>query len=241
MKTIIDVKLPEKSSILVTIGDKVTCDTPIAEASFQSPALVIDLAKMLKVSPSKINKYIIVDTDQKLHKGEVMARKKGIISTTVALSPSDGFIEDIDTGEGLIVYKEDKHDEKKIYAPVAGIVKDIKPRHIGIECDGMEYFGEKSHGGQKVGILTLIKGEQVGVLDVDQEISRSIILAEEVTAAAIAKIDVLGGKGIIATKIPDDTSLDYILVTKSTFDRLIDHNGCETIVDPSKKKIFILI
>ena len=79
MKITIDVKLPEKSSILVKVGEKVDQKDPIASVESHSAPIIIQLAKMLKVNPQKIIKYMTVSSDSPIKKDDVIALKKGML------------------------------------------------------------------------------------------------------------------------------------------------------------------
>lgn len=240
MKTKLAVKIPPEAAILVKVGDNVTSSVVIAKVKDISSSLTIELSKILQIHPQKISKYMKKNIGDSVSKDEILALKKSLFSSTSVKSPNSGVIDAIDLTRGTITFREGEVFEEKIYSPIAGKITEVTPKTVLLECEGVEFIGEKGSGERVLGVLKHLKGEHIGVLTVGEDINKTIVIVHNITPAAIAKIDALGVRGIITTKSFENMPISYVEVAKNIYEKLVDYDGKEVVLDPSDKKIFIL-
>ncbi|MBI4066842.1 hypothetical protein HY407_00510 [Candidatus Gottesmanbacteria bacterium] len=241
MKTNIAVHIPNKAEIVVSPGENIKREELLAKTRDVSSIIEIELAKILGVTPQKISKFLKKKIGEKVARGELIAHKKSLFSTIEIKSPEEGIIEEINLKDGNLIFKKNISDEKKVLSPFSGKISEISEKNIIIECEiEEEYEGEKALGQRVWGKLQHIKGDFVGVLEVMEDIEESIILVNNITSAALAKLDALGANGVITNRTFEEMPITYISVSKNTFSKLGEHTGREIMIDPETNKVFVL-
>lgn len=240
MKTTITVHIPEGSEVNVASGDTITAGSPVAVLTKSSEVITFNLAEILGVSPQKISKYLKRKLGETLGKDEVIAEKKNFMSSVVVKSPQEGVIGEIDLSTGNLIYVLKKEEKKKILSHFPGRVKHITKDKVEIESDTREYELTASSGKKVSGPLYLIKGENIGVLEIGGDIDGTIVLLHGTTEAAVAKMDAIGVKGLISSVVIENVTIPFGLVSKTTFAKLLEEHGRSVILDPESKKLFIL-
>ncbi len=241
MKTTIVTNIPPRAKVLVKEKDEVTIETPLATLILEGEVLTIDLSTYLSVSPHKVGKYLKKSIGDSIKEGDVLAEKKSLLSSIVIKSPQSGIITQIDLKTGHIAFQIREGKSQTIYPTMQGRVKTVNPQAIEIECEAKDLDVEKAGGKQVMGLLSYITGKNVTVLSNMGDVDKVIVLLEEVTLAALSKLDALGARAVISkSPIDEETDLPFAQVGAAQFKECVEHAGKEVILDPSRKKIYLL-
>lgn len=119
----------------------------------------INVAQKLNVHPSEVPKYLNKPIGKAVYKGELVASKKGLFSTTRITAPTDVIFESLDKDTGEINFKMLPKDTS-LTAGVFGVVEDVdhSKGEITIKTMMTEAYGVYGTGNEKEGFINLISG-----------------------------------------------------------------------------------
>jgi hypothetical protein len=204
--TSINIPILSNSDILVSKGEKIKAGHTLARTKGEgSPD--ISISNLLKVDPGKIKSVLVKKDGSKVRKGEVFARKGGVLSTTQIKSPASGRLELVKDRVGYV--RVVTSGSAEIASPVDGVVEDISENGVvvGSKLDVLVgNFGE----GNARGELFEVEGKKI--FDIDKSVAGKIVFGEGLEAAGVAKISVLGGVGAIVDKKLRRSNLAYVIL-----------------------------
>lgn len=207
-KAQITLKIASGAKPLVSKGHKVKRGDVLLETT-QSELDEFDLAKLLSVPPQKITTYLTVKPHAEVKAGQVIARKKGMLSQQVVKSPISGELVIIDETKGIVGIKR-AGESKKITAWFSGTVDDIDDSQIVFAVSGKVLIGHEGRGAATSGKL-LVLGE-VSALTMPIDVEKTIVVVKRASSDLIAKADALGAVAIVTELIdPPPFSLPYLL------------------------------
>ena len=94
--------------VLVTAGERVRANQPVARAELPGKVYPLNLANQLGVAPDEIHEYLIKKAGDSVTKDEVLAENKPLIKwfKTEVLSPITGVVESLSTVTGQVLLRE---------------------------------------------------------------------------------------------------------------------------------------
>lgn len=118
--------LTGKGVLNVKVGQQVTPDEIIGNATVASGFRILNLSHLLSVSPHDVEKFLVGKLNQRIYRGELLALKKGWLfgGKKVVTAPTDGVLDFLnkETGELRIGFLP---KNAKLPAGVYGIVEAI--------------------------------------------------------------------------------------------------------------------
>jgi len=241
MKATITVQIPSGARILVSEDEKVTDATLLAKIDEEEESTPLDLAKILKIKPSSISKYLTRKIGEAIEEGDIVAVKKSVFSQTAVKSPHAGTIYGMDLATGVLVIQTKKSVPKKVISPVSGKIKSIKSNSIEVETEAIVYEGIMGSGNKVRGFLKYISDGRVGVMDgMEADFGGVIAMVGNLTAAAMVKFDVLGVTGIVALNKMDETNLPFVQFDRGVFEKIAKYDGKMAVLDPNFKRVYFL-
>lgn len=244
MKTSIILPIPPKATATVALGDLVTPHDTVWSFSSTSEDRTIHLARILKVSPDKIEKYLKVVPGDKLKEGEVIAVKKSLLHKIMVKSPQDAVLKNVDIERGTVTLEVSQDGSKlSVSSPggVSGKVIRISPEEIEIETEGHVYTGKKGSGGEIQGILHVVALDRVTLFNLEGDLENAILLVSNLDEEVLTKLDVMGVVGLIMLENElSDTSFPWLSVGKETHEKLKKHDGKKVIIRPMQKIAVIM-
>ncbi|MBI2599734.1 hypothetical protein HYW43_02310 [Candidatus Daviesbacteria bacterium] len=118
--------LKGKGVLNVSKNQEVTPSDVLGTAQLSPGFRILNLAKLLQVMPSQVEKFLKRSLGQRIYKGELLAQKSGWLfgSKIVVISPSDGILDFLNpkTGELRLNFIPKKID---LPAGVYGIVEEV--------------------------------------------------------------------------------------------------------------------
>lgn len=118
-----------KGGLNVKSGQEVTPDTILGSSTVSAGYRILNLSTELQVKPQEVEKLLTVKVGQRIYKGELLARKKGLFLSKgkIIISPTDGVLDFFNskTGELKISFFPKKID---LPAGVYGLVEEVDTR-----------------------------------------------------------------------------------------------------------------
>lgn len=189
-----------KTKVVVNVGDKVVKGQILIQID-EEEVIQVMLAKELGVKNKDAQKYLLKKKGEKVRLGDVLAAKKGMMSTKVLKSPVGGIVTHFNEDLGTLSITV-ATGSKEVKSMVKGEVVSKSSEEIEIKFSGEEYPGENGHG-EKQGILRLLK-DQDGVVDIfalEQNFFQAIVLGNKWTKEALAKAQAMEC-GVIGVDFP---------------------------------------
>ncbi|WP_447603357.1 hypothetical protein [Nitrospira sp. Nam80] len=151
--------LPLPGTVLVTVGQSVHADTPVARAELPGKVLALNLANQLGVAPGEIHDYLIKKEGDRIHKDEIIAENKPFIKwfKTEIASPITGTIESISPITGQVLFREPPK-VLDVLAYIDGTVGEVHAQQgvtIETSCSlvqGIFGIGGETHGEIVLGV-----------------------------------------------------------------------------------------
>ena len=142
--------LPVPGDVLVRIGDRVEPTQVIARANVPGDFRILPVARTLGVTGKRLKRYLRVQLDDKVHRGQIIAKRGRLLAYAVK-SPIDGTVAGIGSGRVLIEANPTLFDLRAyMYGTVSNVLQ-----HYGvvIETPGAVIQGAWGAGGESTGIL----------------------------------------------------------------------------------------
>lgn len=184
----IERRLPHPGEVLVRAGQRVEPDDPVARAYVPGTPQIVNVARLLMVAPSRIERTMRREVGNKVAQGEVLA-STGPLTGRTCVAPVAGVIAAVDTETGYVTIVPDP-EVIELQATVRGIVMDVLPYEgVRIETPAAQVYGVFGMGQERSGVLRLL------VTDPSEP-----VLPEMVDARSAYAI-IIGGSGITAAAL----------------------------------------
>ena len=196
-------QLPMKGKVLVEIGDSVSTQDIIASTEIPGNVQMMNAANQLNIEPENIKDYMLLDIDQSVKKGDVIAENKGLFGLfkTSLRSPIDGTIANISDVTGQIIISEPPIPIE-VNSYIGGKVVDvIKDEGAVVEVKGAHIQGILGIGGERQGEI-LILSEDRGLPITEDMLNEShkdkiLIGGSYISVDAYKKAQSIGVSGIV--------------------------------------------
>jgi hypothetical protein len=179
--------LPVDGRIIVKLGQKVNPTDAVAEAIIGRKHLIVDVAKLMRVSPRSAAGFIKVKKGQKIGKGDVVAESTGLFGRE-AKSPQEGRV--VAMGGGKLVL-ETGGSSFELAAGIPGVITEVVgERGVVIRSTGSVVQGLWGNGRLETGVMVSVMERPDEVFDanrLDVSIRGSIILGGCVEDPAVIK------------------------------------------------------
>ncbi len=191
---IIKLPLPQGRKILIKEKDEVDFDTPLIKI-VDSKDIKIPISQELDISPKKIFLSLTKNIGDYIKLGDVIAKKKGLLSEKKYISDFTGILKEIDHDDGSIIMTVTEKGGEKINSFFKGTVKKINEDNVELEVQDGEKFelNEASDffGGEVVTI------DEKNLSKIKEDISSKILLIKKIETYNQLKLEVIGAAGYI--------------------------------------------
>lgn len=234
--TRISKSLKAKGKVYVVKGQEVTPSDILGSCEVSSGFRILNLAKLLKIKPAEVQKYLKRSLGQRIYKGELLAHKSGwlLSEKKIVISPNDGILDFLNpkTGDLRLTFLPKKID---LPAGVYGVVEKVDEGRgqIIIRTQVGIIYGMFGSGRVRDGTLHIIsrRDEVVGKsfistnLDGQVLVGGGLIYKDAVTAAISAGVSGIitgginakdyksmsGGRLIFPKKLENDIGVSIIV------------------------------
>jgi len=208
--------LPIAGNVLVKPGDLVEAQQVVAETFMPGDITPLNLAKLLSMPPGDVPECILLKEGERVEKGDVLARTKGIFGKFrhEYKSETAGTIESISAVTGQVIVRGAPLPVQ-VKAYLTGRVAEVMPNEgCAIEADVTFVQGIFGVGGETFGPIRMVCKRH------DQELAEDLITPDlkgcvavggaRVTAVAVDRARKVGVSAIIAGGM-DDADLEAVL------------------------------
>jgi len=240
MKATVTFPIPRHAKLYISPGDKINPQTFIAEESAKATEEILHLARIMNVNPVNIYQYFKKQLGEYVKKGEVIAEKKGILSSCIVRSPVSAKLVSIDIKKGtLSLLPELPKKIHKVFFPFAGIVKKIDKAFLEVEIEGIIFTVVKGAGKEVTGKLNYFGERRLQLLDISSDVDNSIVACQDVSEDTLVKLDVLGARGLILAQEPAATDISWVQAGQEIIRKLSAYNLDTIWLRPGDKQIIV--
>jgi hypothetical protein len=197
---ILDISIDPEKKLAVKVGDQVGFTTPLYKSKEKAEER-IEVAELLSIHPKKIFHHLKKNVGDSVANGDLLAEKKSFFSDKKVTSHIEGVITEVDHIEGIILIETQKETQSELCWFAGHIVEASKKQiqvKIGKHAEYTAKYVEKDFGG----IMWLLSEPASGSPE------HPVGIAEKATEYEVAKLEALGGHGLITTyKYEGSTSL----------------------------------
>jgi hypothetical protein len=208
--------LPVPGDILVTTGQQVKMDDPVARTDLPATPIPIRAASILGLPPMELKAVVAVSEGDRVSKGQILAEESsffGLFKNTVA-APFAGTVETISKVTGQIMLRP-KPMPLEVTAYLPGVVTDILgDTGVVIEADICQVQGIFGLGGERMGVLKKAVDEPGALLDetriTDAHRGAVILGGARVTPGGLARARQVGARALITGSAQGQDLLDLL-------------------------------
>lgn len=234
--------LPVAGTVFVRLNQKVSPNEVIAEANWSREHILLDVARMLRVTPNAADRLIKYKVDDRIAAKAEVAVGSGLFPHTVT-SPRDGRVVAVGGGQVLLEVGETKIE---LRAGLPGTIIEIIPnRGAVIQTAGSLIQGIWGNGRIDSGSLVNIAESPEGVLSanrLDVSLRGSILLAGMVKdAEALKAAGELPVRGLILSSlypslIPVAREMRYPIMVTEGFGALPMNSAAYKLLSTNAKR-----
>jgi hypothetical protein len=166
--------LPLRGIVQGNVGDTVKPDTVVASTEIPGNVKMLNVANTLNIEPDTIFEYMLVEIDDEIKRGQLLAESKGLFGffKTQVLSPIDGTLGNVSDITGQVILNEPPVPIE-VDAYTSGVIKEVIPEEgVTIETEASLIQGILGVGGESRGLIKVL------VSSPDQEITEEMLTDE---------------------------------------------------------------
>ena len=151
-------QLPMKGTVHLKIGDIVKPDEVVASTEIPGNVQMVNVANQLNVEPENVPECMLVELDESIFKGQIIAESKGIFGLfkSQLKSPIDGTLANVSEITGQAILSEPPIPVA-VDAYTSGKITEIEDQEgVTIETEGVLVQGILGIGGENRGILEVV-------------------------------------------------------------------------------------
>lgn len=188
---ILEISVDPEKKLAIKVGEKVDFNTSLYKSKEKSEER-IEVAELLSIHPKKIFHHLKKNVGDMVVLGDILAEKKSLFTDKKITSHIEGVITEIDHIEGIILIETQKESQSE-RCWFAGYVEEISKKQITIKI-GKNHIVEAKYVEKDFGGMTWFFSEQANATP-----EYPIGIVEKATEYTVAKLEALGGRGLITT------------------------------------------
>ncbi len=188
---ILEIPVDPEKKLAIKIGEKVDFTTPLYKNKEKSEER-IEVAEILSIHPKKIFSHLKKNVGDSIVAGDLLAEKKSFFSDKKITSHIEGVITEIDHIEGIVLIETQKELASEC-CWFAGHVVDVSKKQVQIKIGRHKEFDAKFVEKDFGGMVWLLLEESFSSPE------NPVGIAEKATEYEVAKLEALGGRGLITS------------------------------------------
>ena len=162
-------QLPMRGNVHLKIGDIVKSDEIVASTELPGNVQMLNVANKLNIEPENVPECMLVELDESISKGQIIAESKGIFGMfkNQLKSPIDGTLANVSEITGQAILSEPPIPVE-VDAYTSGTITEVENEEgVTIETVGVLVQGILGIGGENRGILKVVTSSPNDELTVD--------------------------------------------------------------------------
>jgi hypothetical protein len=196
-------------TVLVTAGETVRANQPVARAELPGKVYPLNLANQLSVAPDEIQEYLIKKVGDSVRKDEILAQNKPVMKwfKTEILSPITGVVESVSPVTGQVLLREPPRVFELLGYVDGRIVEVIPQQGVVVETNCSLVQGIFGIGGETRGEIV------IAVTSPDEALSprhftadmkgKVVVGGSFISSEALARAKEVGVAGVVIGGIHD--------------------------------------
>lgn len=208
--------LPLKGRVLVSVGDRVSSNTIVAEADRDGELRIVRVADELGIPSNEVSSCMKVSVGESVSEEQCIAEARGLwgLFTTKVLSPMSGTVEFVSSATGHVGIRAPKKTIQ-LSAYIDGVVSSVaEGRGVVIEETATFVQGIFGVGGERVGVVRMLQvppDAAVGANDIPDDVQGAILVGgHSPSIEALRKAQSLGAVGFVTGSIDDTTLCQFV-------------------------------
>ena len=209
-------QLPMKGIVHLKVGEKVNPDAVVASTEIPGNVQMVNVANQLNVEPENVPECMLVELDESISKGQIIAESKGIFGwfKSHVKSPIDGTLANVSEITGQAILSEPPIPVEVDAYTSGKITEVVDEEGVTIETEGVLVQGILGIGGENRGILNVVTTSPNDELTAKmiQEKHKNMVLVggSFLTMSTFERAKEIGVSGIVSGGF-DYTDLSKIL------------------------------
>ena len=241
MKSTVRFPISQNCKILVDVGDTVSSGTVLLEEFSSKQKEIISISKLLNVKGDSIHRHLRKKIGEQVEIGEILATSKTFFSSKSIKSPVAGTLSEIDLALGTLTLmaKSGNRNLRKIKSPIKGKVKNITKTVLDLEVEGEVLDLVRGSGEERMGKLVYMEKEDLGILDVVNEVEDCIVSSYQIPPDVMVKLEVMGAVGLVVVREPKG-DFPWGQVEAIVFKKLKTVDGKMVWLRPEAKQLVVV-
>ena len=151
-------QLPMKGNVHMKIGDVVKSDEIVVSTELPGNVQMLNVANKLNIEPENVPECMLVELDESISKGQIIAESKGIFGMfkSQLKSPIDGTLANVSEITGQAILSEPPIPVE-VDAYTSGTITEVQDEEgVTIETEGVLAQGILGIGGENRGMLKVV-------------------------------------------------------------------------------------
>ncbi|MFH0773347.1 MAG: hypothetical protein V1922_03480 [bacterium] len=188
---ILEIPIDPEKKLAIKIGDKVDFNTPLYTNKEKTEER-IEVAELLSIHPKRIFHHLRKNVGDTVASGDLLAENKSLFSSKKVTSHIGGVITEVDHIEGIVLIETEKETHSE-HCWFAGHVVEVSKKQVQIKI-GKHIILEAKYIEKDFGGIIWLLSEQP-----NESPSCPVGVVERATEYKVAKLEALGGRGLITT------------------------------------------
>lgn len=205
----ITLTLPEKIDHSLKVGDSIDFGDKFYSSAVQE-TVTVNVADKLGVKSETIFRYLTKIIGENVSKGELLASKKGMLTTKKIHAPVSGVIREISHASGSILLSKTEASLAKngatVRAQFRGKIKETKQNLLVVSVENAKRIELKTVTADGYGQVFYFTDESFYFTSHEREINEKVIVISELKSHIAVKCEALGAQSFLylATKMQQD-------------------------------------
>jgi hypothetical protein len=184
--------------LLIKAGQEVDFKTPLIKKVYTTDVKV-NIAQKLQIPPQNIFIHMAKVVGDEIQKGEVLAKKKTLISEKSYVSEYAGIVKEINHNEGSLLISTKTKKEEITNAYFKGKVEEVKKNEVTLEVKKAKVFPAKSISDDFGGEVLFFEGKSLDTLT-EENIRNKVLFADTIKSYNRVKFEVMGILGLVTVQ-----------------------------------------
>lgn len=181
--------------LMIKAGQEVDFQTPLIKKVYTTD-VKINISKKLQIPPQNIFMHMAKVVGDEIQKGEVLAKKKTLISEKNYSSEYTGIIKEINHNEGSLLISTKTKKEEITNAYFKGKVEEVKKNEVTLEVKKAKVFQAKNVSEDFGGGVLFAENKNLERLN-EEDIKNKVLFADTIKSYNRVKFEVMGILGFV--------------------------------------------